>query len=176
MEILDDQERPVRVTTGRVLLAILVIASFGIWVYAYSGAADRPPPDLFDDEAVAAEAEPRCALARDELAQLEPAYLASDHLDRAATIDDANAILSAMVADLRRLEPAGERDRQILDGWLGDWETYLANRDDFAHRLREDPTARFYQSDVANEMLDRRLTRLAETNRMPSCGNPGDVG
>jgi hypothetical protein len=176
VEILDDQERPIRITPGRVLLGIVVLASFGIWAYAYSGAADRPPPDLFDDPTVAAAAEPRCALARDQLAQLEPAYLAADNVARADTIDQSNGILTAMVADLRQLDPAGDRDRQILDGWLTDWETYLGDRDDYARRLRQDPGARFYQSDVANEMLDRRLSRLADTNQMPSCGNPGDVG
>lgn len=166
-----------RLTPGRVLLGLVVLASFGVWGYAYSGAADRPPPDLLDDPAIAAAAEPRCAAAREQLSQLEPAYQAADNLDRAATIDDANAILATMVADLRQLEPAGERDQQIFGDWLGDWETYLGDRADYAHRLREDPTARFYQTDVAqNEMLDRRLTRMAETNAMPSCGNPGDVG
>ena len=176
MELLDDQERPIRVTPGRLLLGLLVLATFGIWAYAYSGFADRPPPDLLDDPSFAAAAQPRCAVARAELAQLEPAHLASDRLDRARTIDEANQILTAMVSDLRTMVTGTDRDRQIISTWLGDWETYLGDRADYADRLVVDEGARFYQSDVADEFLDRRLTRLADTNAMPSCGAPGDVG
>lgn len=176
MDVLDDQERPLRWTFGRVLLAVVVLATFGIWIYAYSGLADRPPPDRLDDPTFAAAAEPRCAAARAEVDQLEPAYEASDHLDRVRTIERANAILTAMVADLEAMVTGTDRDRQIVGDWLDDWNTYLDDRRDFAQRLGADPNARFYQSDVANEFLDRRLTRLATTNDMPSCGASGDVG
>lgn len=176
MELLDDQERPIRITPGRLLLGLLVLATFGIWAYAYSSLADRPPPDLLDDPSFAADAEPRCAVARAELARLEPAYLASDRFDRLGTIDEANQILTAMVSDLETMVTGTGRDRQIIAAWLADWETYLGDRADYADRLGEEEGARFYQSDVADEFLDRRLTRLADTNAMPSCGAPGDVG
>jgi hypothetical protein len=176
MELLDHQQRPVRLTPGRLALAVVVVASFGVWAYALSGLAYRPLPDLLDDPAFAAAAEPRCAAARAELATLEPAYLAADHRTRAATVRQANAILGSMVADLRAMVGGSDRDRQILGAWLDDWETFLADRAWYADRLWDDPMARFYQSDVANELLDRRITRLARTNDMPSCGDPGDVG
>lgn len=176
MELLDAEQRPLRATAGRIALALVVAASFGIWAYAYSGRADRPAPDLLDDPGFAAAAEPVCAAARAQLGRLEPAPLATDHLDRAATIDQANRILGGMLSELRALSPTTERDRQIVGAWLTDWETYLEDRRSFADRLAADPDARFYQSDVANELLDRRLTRFADTNQMSSCGNPGDVG
>lgn len=177
VELLDQDARPIRITVGKVLLAVIVIASFGIWVYAYSGKADRPPPDLLDDPAFAAAAEPICAAALERIQALEPAYQASDNVDRARTVIESNAIVGTMLADLRELPTGGERDGQIVDAWLTDWETFLGNRIDYANRLMDDPTARFYQSDVVpNEMLDARITRLADTNRMYSCANPGDVG
>jgi hypothetical protein len=177
VEVLDEHERPLRLTPTRVLVGLVVLASFGLWAYAYSGRADRPPPDLLDDPVFAQVAEPRCAEARRQLAQLEPAYEAADNVDRARTVDQANAILSSMVADLRSQVSGTDRDRQILGDWLQDWETFLGNRVDYAQRLRQDREARFYQSDVVSgEMLDRRLSRMADTNDMSSCGNPGDVG
>ena len=176
VELLDAEQRPLRASAGRIALALVVVASFGIWAYAYSGRADRPAPDLLDDPGFAAAAEPVCAAARAKLDRLEPAPLATDHVDRAATIDEANLVLADMLQELRAQTPATDRDRQIVGDWLTDWETYLEDRRSFASRLSRDPDARFYQSDVANEPLDRRLSRLADTNRMSSCGAPGDVG
>jgi hypothetical protein len=176
VEILDADQRPIRLTAPRLLLGIIVVASFGVWAYAYSGLADRPTPDLLDDPGFAAAAEARCTEARDGLDRLTPAYLATDHIDRAATVTEANRLLRSMVADLRAVPTGSVRDRQIVDAWLTDWEIYLGDREDYAVRLAADPMARFYQSDVANEHLDRRLTRLATTNQMASCGAPGDVG
>jgi hypothetical protein len=176
VELVDEKERPLRLTPGRLLLGAIVLASFGVWVYAFSGLAHRPTPDRLDDDTFAARAEPRCAVALGELGSLEPAWAATDNVDRSLTIVEANGILTAMVADLRPLVTGSERDRQILDAWLTDWETWLRDRADYAIRLADDAGARFYQSDVANELLDRRLTRLAEINGMPSCAAPGDVG
>lgn len=176
VELLDEHEQPVRFGPAKVLLGVAVLATFGIWAYAFSGLADRPVPDRLTGEAFPVAAESRCAVALAELDTLEPAHLASDHVDRSQTIVEANAVLAGMVADLEDLVTGDGRDRQILGDWLDDWETYLGNRADYADRLATDAGARFYQSDVANEFLDRRITRLADTNRMPSCGVPGDVG
>lgn len=176
VELLDEHEQPVRFGPAKVLLGVVVLATFGIWAYAYSGMADRPAPDSLAGDAFPAAAEARCAVALADVNALEPAHLASDNVDRSQTIVEANAVLGSMVADLRGLVTGDERDRQIVGDWLDDWETYLGDRADYANRLAADPGARFYQSDVANEFLDRRITRLADTNRMPSCGVPGDVG
>jgi hypothetical protein len=53
----------------------------------------------------------------------------------------------------------------------------IQDRYDYATRIAGDPSAQFLITDTgAGERLDRRITRVADTNAMPSCAAPGDVG
>ena len=47
-----------------VITAIIVAGSFGLWTYAFSGAARKDPPDTLRDPAYAAQAEALCAPTR----------------------------------------------------------------------------------------------------------------
>ncbi len=162
---------------GRALVAVAVIASFGVWVYAYSGFADRPPPDLLNDTDLAALAEAVCAAAVADVDAMPSAQDAVDELDRSRQVVASTDRFEAMVADLEDLDVVDADDRVIMTGWLGDWRTLLDDRRRYADAVAGDPEATFFLTNVApGERLDRRLTRVADVNRMSSCGAPTDVG
>lgn len=165
----------------------LLLASFGIWVYAYSGAARRPAPDLLDDPTFSTAAEARCARALVELETLPNALDAVDGPDRARQVRATNVIYRTMLDDLDSLanSPADrdsaadrtDRDREITEGWLSDWRVLVDDRDRYAEAIAADPNAQLYVSDVGvAERLNKRVTRMANTNSMPSCIAPEDIG
>lgn len=168
-------------TPGKVLLAVLVGLSFLVWVYAYSGRADRVPLDTLDDPSYSVAAEAICVESKDALADVPGAHQAETHRERADQIRQADAILSDMLSQLRSLADApevkvSERDRGIIDLWLDRWDTILADREDFADRIDEDPKAVFYISAEAGRRAEASIDYVADVNRMPSCGAPTDVG
>ena len=171
-----DTGRSLPARAFKVGAGILIAASFSVWVYAYSGQADRPPPDLLGDTTLAARAEAFCAEAEADVEALPSALDAVDAVDRAAQIRTSTARYEIMVDELATLEPGTEEDRIILDGFIGDWRTLLADRRTYADTLLDDPDAPFLQSAIRGERLDRRMTRVADTNAMYSCGAPTDVG
>lgn len=153
-----------------------LIASFGIWVYAFSGAADRDPPDLLDDASWSISAEAICGGALADVAAMPSALDATGPDDRSAQIKNATARFDAMVDSLADLETGTARDAQITTDWLADWDVLLESRLRYAEAILDNPAAPFTITDTGvNERLDRRITRFANTNAMPSCVTPTDV-
>jgi len=159
-------------------LGIAIIGTtFAIWVYAFSGQARRPIPDLLDDDSFAVEAEPRCAMAREQVDKVPIAPLAKDGTERSEHVTQATDILEAMVDDLKPMVTGTERDQEMLNGWLSDWDVLIHDRRRYAAAVAKDPTSAFLITDTnIGEPLERRITRFAVENSMPSCENPGDVG
>ncbi len=161
----------------RVVAGLVVAASFAVWVYAYSGQAERDTPDLLADRALAAEAEAICASAVADVEALPGALDAVDGPDRANQIRRSTDRYDAMVAALEQLRTDDERDGRIFAGWLADWRVLLGDRLRYADAIEVDPNAQFLVSDIGvSERLDRRVTRFANTNAMVSCAAPTDVG
>lgn len=174
-----DQPRP-PLTPGRILFRIVaglvVAASFGVWVYAYSGLADREAPDLLGDEGLRASAESVCAAALADVDALPDALVARDGVERGEQIRAATARFEMMVGDLASLPSEPGRDRQIYTAWLDDWRVLLGDRLAYADRLATGEDAEFLITDTGvGERLDRRITRFANTNLMTSCVAPTDV-
>ena len=170
------------ITPGRILLAIVVAASFGVWAYGFSGLAARTAPDTLSDPSFGALADPRCAAANERVDGMPDALDAEDHVERAGQIIDTTAVYRTLVDDLRVLvdDPSvtlDERDREITLEWLVDWDRFLDDRLDYAARLADDPAAVFYvAASSGGERLERRITRFATTNEMLACVTPSDVG
>ncbi len=161
----------------RVIAGLVIAASFGVWVYAYSGLADRETPDLLADRELAATAETICAAADSDVSAMPNALDAEDGQDRAQQIRATTARYSVMIDDLERLDRTNERDDLIFTAWLSDWRVILSDRLVYADAIAADPEAQFYVSDIGvTERLDKRLTRFANTNLMTSCAAPTDVG
>lgn len=171
-----------RITPGRVVLGVVVAASFGVWAYGFSGLAARTAPDTLANPSYAEVADPACAAANDAVAAMPNALDAEDHVDRAGQIVDTTAVYRGLVDDLEMLldDPSvalDERDRSITLEWLVDWDLFLDDRLDFAGRLAEDPAALFYvAASSGGERLERRISRFATTNEMLACVTPSDVG
>lgn len=163
--------------TVKAVAALIFVGSFGVWVYAYSGRADRPAPDLFDRSGFAQQAEAICAATVADLAALPNALTAADPTERADQIRVATARLEQMVADLDAATSGSERDVDIIGEWLDDWRVLLGDRYRYAQALIDDPQgAQYLLTDTGiGERLDRRIDRLATTNGMLSCRIPGDV-
>ncbi|MDY7106414.1 MAG: hypothetical protein S0880_34960 [Actinomycetota bacterium] len=165
-----------RITPLRVLAGVVVVGSFLLWAYAFSGLARRDAPDTLDDASFAADAEPICAAAVADIDQLPPAMnFGDDPEGRADVLDRATDRLAAMVADLETVATGTDRDRRIVDAWLSDWRTYLSDRRRFAEVIRVDEDEPFQLTAREGRAITAPMNRMATVNDMPSCTTPGDV-
>lgn len=161
----------------RVLVGVLIAASFAPWVYLYSGQADRDAPDLLEDRALATDAETICANALADIDDLPGALDAANGAERGEQVRVTTARYESMLDELDALPTRFERDEMIYRGWLSDWRVMTADRLAYADAITEDENARFLITDTGvDERLDRRLTRFANTNSMWSCIAPTDIG
>lgn len=165
--------------TGRRLglsIGIAVVVLFAVfWIGATIWFFGDENPDRLQDREWVADAEIRCAEARDELDQLPAARDATDLADRADQIEASTAVLADMTADLAASAPEGD-DGELVGLWLGSWETYLNDRLAQAEALRGGEDRQFRVSVERGEGVDALLDAFADRNRMPSCGDPLDIG
>lgn len=162
-----------------ILGVITLVASFGIWIYAFSRQASGdlpPPPDVLDDAGWASQAEEICQRTLRQVEQMPGALDAVDEQDRATQIEDTTDVFEDMVNELAEIPTTTDRDAEMIGEWLTDWRELMTNRRDYAERLRSDPAAVFTVSGSGGgERLDKRVTRFATTNTMPACVTPTDV-
>lgn len=165
--------------TGRRLglsIGIAVVVLFAVfWIGATIWFFGDENPDRLQDREWVADAEVRCAEARDDLDRLPAARDAVDLADRADQIEASTAVLADMTADLAASTPGGD-DGDLLELWLGSWETYLDDRLAHAEALRGGEDRQFRVSVERGEGVDALLDAFADRNRMPSCGDPLDIG
>ena len=165
--------------TGRRLglsIGIAVVVLFAVfWIGATIWFFGDENPDRLQDREWVADAEVRCAEARDELDRLPAARDAVDLADRADQIEASSAVLADMTADLAASTPGGD-DGELVRLWLGSWETYLNDRLAHAAALRAGEDRQFRVSVERGEGVDALLDAFADRNRMPSCGDPLDIG
>jgi hypothetical protein len=98
-------------------------------------------------------------------------------MDRAKVVTLTNVDLRAMIDQLKASAPTADRDGRMSQEWLADWSTYVGNREDYAARLHDDETARFYESPKSSstEQISKPIDRFAYVNKMPSCDTPADM-
>ncbi|CAN5273656.1 hypothetical protein BH18ACT4_BH18ACT4_11520 [soil metagenome] len=151
------------------LVVVAVLGMTLMWIYALSGLARREPPDRLDGRAFAEEAEQRCAATRARLDRLPQVTDDSPPAELHAVVDDANGELRDMLADLRRLGPADGDDARLVGLWLDDWDTYLADREDWANKVGRGVVEPFTESDRDGDPISRTVDNFAEVNDMASC-------
>ena len=167
--------------TGRRLgltIGIAAIVLFAVfWIGATIWFFGDENPDRLEDREWVADAEARCAAARDELDRLPQARDAADLANRAAQIEISTAVLAVMTADLGASAPEGE-DGELVGLWLESWDQYLKDRLTHAKALRagEDRQFRVTADPRRGDGVDALLDAFADRNRMPSCGDPLDIG
>ena len=179
---------PKRFSVSRVLVVVAVLSMTLLWIWILSGAPKRKNPDYLADRAWVERAGERCDDALEAIDDLPEATSADTPQERVGTVDEANATLAGLVADLRADEPAGSADdraddRRVVKLWLDDWDRFLEARVDYAERLRA------YEPDSDAEIprfllpenqkgdgIDRPIKSFADVNGIPQCATPGDVG
>jgi hypothetical protein len=169
---MSDDDRP---RVGRLLAILAVTAMVLMWIYIFSGVAREDPPDSLSDPAFTAAAEPLCATAVDEVAGLPSAGAVTDAVERAEVLDEANAVFTAMVAELDAITVSDDSDADLIGQWLDDWRTVLDDRQAFADRLRVDEEAELLVTARGGRQITLTLDRFAEINDMPSCATPLDA-
>ena len=165
-------------TVGRVLVIVAVVSIAIFWSLVFAGWFDKRNPDYLTDRAFVTRTADRCAEARRSINRLPPASDSPTAESRAAVVDQATDRLQDMVDAIAADHPTNPSDARIVTAWVADWRVYLANRRDYARRLRRDPQAQFLvdQKPRANDSYDRVIKNFADINDMPDCGPTLDVG
>ncbi len=176
----DVAERPTRGpwrVAVRILLAVVVLAMVAMWAGIFLGFFDKTAPGTLDDDTFSKAATPVCAATKAQLDALPKAFESPDNVARAEVVAQSNVLLRAMVAQLATFAPTQDRDGRMTQEWLGDWSTYIGNREDYASRLSTDATARFYEStkSSATEQISKPVDRFAYVNNMDPCDTPQDM-
>ena len=175
----DEDAEPMsfRRRTAQLLAVASVVLIAGLWAYALFWPHPTTPPGRLDDPTFSTAAAEVCAAAVGQLATLPPAWSTSGAGERAAVVGRSVVLLTAMIDELSRLAPpAGTNDGMMVDEWLTDWRTYIADRQSYADRLGTDPGARFYESIKADAQVSRPIDFFAVANRMDDCSTPADLG
>jgi len=161
----------------RFLLAVVCLVLVAMWAGIFLGVFDRTAPGTMTDHTFSQAAQPICQATKDQLDALPKAFQTTDHLARADVVTQTNTDLRAMIAQLRAIAPTADRDGRMAQEWLDDWSTYIANREDYATRLRADPNARFYESPKSSstEQISKPVDRFAYVNKMYACDTPADM-
>ena len=161
-----------------IVLGLLAMWGYVLYLAIFVGRADSP--DKIDEPAFTERAEARCAGALAFVETLPRAEeQAGDPVGRADTVEVATTAFDEMVADLRTLRTnrvADPVNDEIVGLWLDDWDTLIADRFDYAARLRLDPEARLLNTPGRDgRQVSLQIDEFAGTNDMPSCQSPLDA-
>ena len=174
----DDHIEPLslRQRTARIAAIVGVLLILVMWGWAFFGSAPDKLPGTLDDPAFAVAAEEICTAAAGELARLPRSYMTTDHVQRAAVVRESDVILSTMLDQLDAIAPAdGSADADMIEEWLGDWRTYVGDRENYATALSTDQQARFYVTIKEKRQVTVPIDFFATANEMYNCVTPDDV-
>lgn len=175
-----EEDGPYRMglTWGRGLAIGAVVLMVIFWVWIFSGAPAKDNPDRLKDEAYVSQLEDQCQALRDDLDELPNAADLKTAAKRADVLDDANVMVARFIDELEAGAPATGGAATTMKGWIADWKTYLANREDYADRLRTDPNAQLLldRSTIGADSVDKAIQIFTQVNEIPACETPGDVG
>lgn len=162
--------------TGATVALVALLVMGGFWIWAFSPLAPSGHPDVLHDVVFTHEAEDVCARWVTEADRLPTAAEATGPEDRATQLTASTRLFAAMVNELRdRAAEVVGSDRELVDAWLVDWQTYLDNRRDYAVTLAGGSDPPFTVTARDGEGVDSYIDIFAEINSMPSCATPGDV-
>lgn len=168
-----DRRRRLALAAG----TLFAVVSMGAWVWMLVFYDPGLLIDELEDRTFPEAAEEVCAVALANIEALPRAESAEDAAGRAAVVAVANQELATMVDGLRPLAPTEPPEAaEAVNEWLDDWETYLADRQEYAEDLARDPETRFTESQKGGKQISRAIDAYAQVNRMTSCETPGDVG
>jgi hypothetical protein len=159
---------------ARAGVAGVVVVCIVLWVYVFL-IADPKPTDQLRDKAFVAAAQPICKSARDQIYGAGLYGVKADTpQQRGALVDRADAILKAMVQQLRAVPaPNDATDARIVSGWLADWDGYLADRDAWVAKLAAgNGDAFFERTHEGGEPASKTMDEFAIANNLEDCKTP----
>lgn len=162
---------------SRVLAAVVAVSMAAMWAYALWGPVQRVSQGTFDSPAFPEAAQPICAEALAVIDSLPPAYESRDSGARADVVAAANDELAVMLDRLDAIAPppGSSDDARMIDEWLGDWRTFLGDRERYVEALATDPDARLLVTEKERRQITEPIDYLATVNDMPACATPGDI-
>ena len=164
-------------TWPRAVANVAVVTMILYWTWIFSGAPAKDNPDRLEDRAYAAQLEDQCQGLRDDLEKLPNAADLSTPAARADVLDRANVLVGKFIDELEGGAPTSGDASVSIRGWIGDWRKYLANREDYAERLRTEPNAQLLlDRSELGDSVDKTIQIFSQVNEIPSCDTPGDVG
>ena len=164
-------------TWGRGAAIVAVVSMIIFWIWIFSGAPAKDNPDRLQDEAYVTQIEDQCQGLRDDLSELPNAAELETQAERADVLDDANVLVGEFIAELEAGAPTSGDAAVTIEGWVGDWKMYLANREDFADRLRTEENAQLLlDRSELGDSVDKTIKIFSQVNEIPACATPGDVG
>jgi len=174
----DNEPISSRRRVGYFLTLFAVLLLMGGWIYLLFVYDPGLMIDELSDQTFPIQAEKICAASLAQTQKLPVANLASNPIERAATVEKSNIIFREMIQNLRPIAP--KQPQEIADGvqeWLNDWETYIGNREEYVQNLRKDPEARFLETTkgTSTKGITRAINGFAQVNRMESCSTPADL-
>jgi hypothetical protein len=163
--------------TARVLAILVVILIAGLWSYALWGPTKKTAPGVMSDPSFGRAAQLICTDAASIISALPPAYSSPDAGARAEVIQQSNAALTIMLARLAAIAPSADqgKDAAMVQEWLGDWQTFMGDRERFVAALETDPNARFFVTMKDRRQVTEPVDFFATYNDMPNCETPGDL-
>lgn len=167
--------RPVAHRVAQGLVGVFALACVVLWTYALWGPRHDPPGTL-DEPGFAVSAERVCRDALSAIEALPLPFESTSPQERAEVVRAANAELEAMLDSLDTAVPRSGEDRRRVREWLGDWRTFLGDRQAYADALAAGEDPRFTETDKGGDHISQALEFFAQINDMPSCAPPPDVG
>jgi hypothetical protein len=165
-------------TWGRGLAIVAVVSMVIFWIWIFSGAAKKTNADYLENRTYAAALEKQCQGLRDQLDELPNAADMTSQAERADVLDDANVLVGQFIDEVAADAPKTGDAGKSMKGWLTDWRTYLADREDYAQRLRTEDNAQLLlsRSTIGADSVDKTIQIFTQVNDIPACDTPGDVG
>ena len=163
----------------RYVLVPVVVLFVGFWTWALFFAS-KESVNRIEDRAWAARADRICAAADAERRTLAD-YRQLDGRDatmlaeRAAIVDRATDIVTAMLDDVVAVPPSDAKGRAIVPQWEADYRIYLQDRREYADRLRNGEDVPFRETALDGIPISDKVEVFAGDNEMPTCAPPTDL-
>ena len=173
----DAEPMSFRGKTARVLACLVAVLIIGLWSYALWGPTKKTAPGVMSDPTFSQAAQLICTDAAAIIGALPPAYSSPDAGARAEVIQQSNAALTTMLARLAAIAPSADegKDATMVQEWLGDWQTFMGDRERFVIALETDPQARFFVTMKDKRQVTEPVDFFARYNNMTNCETPGDL-
>jgi hypothetical protein len=164
-------------SVGSVAAIFVVVAIAAFWIYAFSPWAPDDTADGLSDTTLVANANAHCRSAKEAIDALPRAMDSPTPAERAKVVEQANGHVADMIASLRS-DAAGAtaRDRQLLDQWFTDWDTYLERREAYAAELAVNEDGAVFTVPARHGgQITETMDGFARTNDLYDCLVPLDV-